>query len=131
MKRERSDVRFLMWRKKVDLTLLRDGVTPIPNWLVKQWDIELSYALSDGVSEIVVKFGHKYFGKIYRTTTKKREQYKLFVGEIVLKELQLIYKYSYQRLVIDKSKYETFEFLDIEFDSRRKIFYLKDYYVNK
>jgi len=123
MKRERSDVRFLMWRKKVDLTLLRDGVTPIPNWLVKQWDIELSYALSDGVSEIVVKFGHKYFGKIYRTTIKKREQYKLFVGEIVLKELQLIYKYSYQRLVIDKSKYETFEFLDIEFDPPKRSFF--------
>jgi hypothetical protein len=64
-------------------------------------------------------------------TTKKCEQYKLFVGEIVLKELQLIYKYSYQRLVIDKSKYETFEFLDIEFDPHKKVFYLKDYYVNK
>jgi len=64
-------------------------------------------------------------------TTKRREQYKLFVGEIVLKELQLVYKYSYQRLVIDKSKYETFEFLDIEFDPPKKVFYLKDYYVNK
>jgi hypothetical protein len=56
-------------------------------------------------------------------TTKRREKYKLFVGEIVLKDLQLVYKYSYQRLVIDKSKYETFEFLDIEFDPPKRSFF--------
>jgi hypothetical protein len=131
MKKERSDVRYIMWRKKVDLTLLKEGVTPIPNWLVQQWEINLNYDLSDSVSEVVVKFGHKYFGKLYRTITDKREQYKLSFGNFVLKELQLSYKYSYQRLIIDRLKYETFEFLDIEFDPKKKIFYLKDYYVSR
>lgn len=131
MKRERSDVRFIMWRKKVDLTLLKDGMTPIPNWLVQQWEIELNYDLSEGVSEVVIKFGHKYFGKLYRATTDKRDLYRISLGEFVLKELQLSYSYSYQKLVKDKSKYDTFEFLDIEFDPKKKIFYLKDHYVNK
>jgi hypothetical protein len=40
MKRERSDIQFIMWRKRVDMTLLLSGQTPIPTWLVKQWQLK-------------------------------------------------------------------------------------------
>jgi hypothetical protein len=29
-----------MWRKRVDMTLLLSGQTPIPTWLVKQWQLK-------------------------------------------------------------------------------------------
>jgi len=40
MKTERPNVRFPLWRKKVDTSLFTKLDTPIPNWLSGVWEIE-------------------------------------------------------------------------------------------
>jgi len=40
MKTERSDIKYPLWRKKVDTSLFTKLDTPIPNWLSKVWEIE-------------------------------------------------------------------------------------------
>ena len=42
-KTERSNIRFPLWRKKVDSSLLEGGETPIPKFLWLLWDIEGSF----------------------------------------------------------------------------------------
>jgi hypothetical protein len=37
--KERDDVKFPMWRKKIDSTIFESG-TPIPQWVAKMWDLE-------------------------------------------------------------------------------------------
>lgn len=40
MKLERSDIKFLLWRKKVDKSILNDRETPIPKFMLESWKIE-------------------------------------------------------------------------------------------
>lgn len=39
-------------------------MTPIPSWLVKQWQLESLFELTASSLDVVIKFDHKYLGKI-------------------------------------------------------------------
>ena len=128
MKKERSDVKFILWRKKVDLSFLRHGMTPIPTWLVKQWEIESLFDFTDGPVEVAFKFDHKHLGKISRTIMPGRFQYRLYVGDVITAKLLSLYSHSFKNLVKSEPDYNLMEFIDIELDPQKKTYILRDYY---
>lgn len=146
MKLERSDVRFPMWRKKVDTSLL-DGVTPIPGWCCKMWDIEEAFSScfskKDPASEVCIQFeGENYSGNV---TLSKEERpkpfYRLFFDDKLAGELKSFYQMTFFRSLENKlsgqnvSKSENtlpfWEFLDIEYDSENKAFVFVAHYTQE
>jgi len=129
MRKERSDVRFVMWRKRVDMTLLKDGVTPIPTWLVDQWLIQEVFDFSNGSINVPINWGKDaYHGVVSRVQYEKRDLYRLEIKNPGLQWLINAYSDSYEKLVLIQRQEETFEFLDIEFDPNSKTFFFNDYY---
>lgn len=136
-----------MWRKKVDASLFKDAATPIPKWLWKVWDIQNLFERNTSKNSnnlVKVIFGKKeYKGNVYRMLN--REFYKLRFDKTLSDVLKDVFLMSYMRSIErdlrkGKSKYANleieneipfWEFLDIEFDSKSKTFYLKDYYIQK
>lgn len=148
MKTERSDIEFPMWRKKVDTTLFKDGATPIPKWLWRVWNIEelFSQCISKENldSKVSVVFGkEKFNGRVIYSKTKG--MFRLFFDKKLSDVLKDVFLMSYMRSIEqDLRKYKEdyinqeieneipfWEFIDIEFDSYSKIFYLKAYYIQK
>jgi len=129
MRKERSDVRFVMWRKRVDKTLLKDGVTPIPTWLVDQWLIQEVFDFSNGSIPVLIYWGKDaYQGVVSMVQYEKRVLYRLEIKDPGHQWLINAYADSYEKLVLNERQEETFEFLDIEFDPKSKTFFLNDYY---
>ena len=123
MKKERSDVRFILWRKRVDKTLLKDGLTPIPTWLVKQWQIKEVFDFSDGPVKVAVRWDNSsYDGVLSTVHYENRDQYRLEIKDPAHQWLINSYLHSYEVLVIQAQQSETYEFLDIEFDPENKVF---------
>ena len=54
MKLERSDIKFPLWRKKVDVTLFKDPATQFPNWLCKVWEMNTTNICFKGHSANVM-----------------------------------------------------------------------------
>jgi|694.fasta_scaffold21361_3 hypothetical protein len=148
MKTERSDIEFPLWRKKVDATLFKDAATPIPKWTCKIWEIEKLFSKCssrDNLNSIVkIYFDKKQFeGRVH--TSKPNGMYRLFFAKELSDILKDVFLMSYMRSIEqnlrknnrDYSKQEIeneipfWEFLDIEFDSSKKIFYFKAYYIQK
>jgi hypothetical protein len=129
MRKERSDVRFVMWRKRVDKTLLKGGVTPIPTWLVDQWLIQEVFDFSNGSIPVLIYWGKDaYQGVVSMVQYEKRVLYRLEIKDPGHQWLINAYTNSYEKLVLNERQEETYEFLDIEFDPKSKTFFLNDYY---
>jgi hypothetical protein len=148
MKLERSNIDFPLWRKKVDASLFKDAATPIPKWLWKVWNIEpvFSRCVSKNNPDCLVKihFDNKEFkGRIINSSAKR--MYRLFFEKTLGDILKDVFLMSYMRSIEDdlrKSKLEYsqkeieneipfWEFLDIEFNSAKKEFFFKAYYIQK
>ena len=148
MKLERSNIEFPLWRKKVDATLFKDAATPIPKWLCSIWDIYAvfnnSFSKKDLISNVEIHFnGIIYSGNVVQI--KSQKMYRLFFDKQLGDVLKDIFLMSYMRSIeqdLRKSKTEYkgqeieneipfWEFLDIEFDSAKRIFYFSAYYVQK
>ncbi len=130
MKRERSDIQFIMWRKRVDMTLLLSGQTPIPTWLVKQWQLKEVFDFSSNSHPILIKWGNdQYDGFIKIVHYENRELVRLKIKDSAQKWLINAFMHTYETLVLKAQEVETYEFLDIEFDPINRIFYLKDYFT--
>ena len=149
MKTERSDVEYPIWRKKVDTTILSDGCTPIPNWVMKVWGIEERFGAAISKKHPDASVGIFFNGEKYegRVTNSKRSRtgllYRLFLSQELIEELKIVYVMSYMRSIengLRKGKnYKTniekdipfWEFLDIEFNNSANIFYLNSYYTQE
>lgn len=147
MKRERSNIKFPMWRKKVDSSLFEYKFTPIPNFAVQMWNIPVQfhnvYYKKDTKSKIKIIFkGINYKGNVTITTKgRKSPLYRLHFDNNLVFELKLAFIMSYMRNIEqklgDSSSIEIeenipfWEFLDIEYDENSKVFYLTDYYTHK
>lgn len=148
MKLERSDIEFPLWRKKVDATLFKDAATPIPKWLCKVWEINTlfpnSFSKKDSASFVEIFFNNKkYSGHVVQI--KNQRMFRLFFDRQLSDILKDVFLMSYMRSIendLRKNKTEYseqeieqeipfWEFLDIEFDSNKKIFYFKAYYIQK
>ena len=131
MRKERSNIRHIMWRKRVDKSLLKDGTTPIPLWLAKQWKLNEIFNFESGTVIVAIKTSHKYLGELSLINNPNRFQYRLTFYEPVRTQLRNTYHHSYQTLVLDNQKKETLEFLDIEFDQNKKTFILVSWYLSE
>jgi hypothetical protein len=129
MKRERSDIKFIMWRKRVDMTLLLSGQTPIPTWLVKQWRLKEVFDFSSNSHPVLIKWGkYQYDGFIKIVHYDNRELVRLEIKDSAQKWLINAFMHTYETLVLKAQEVETYEFLDIEFDPLSKQFILTVYY---
>lgn len=146
MKTERSDVDFPVWRKKVDTTILKNGYTPLPAWVMKIWDIEQQFgqvsSKKQAEASISIFFKQKaYAGYIVKSQrSRKGSLYRLFLSQELCEELKKVYVMSYMRSIESHLRegkdYETdverdipfWEFLDLEYDTTKRTFYFTAYY---
>lgn len=151
MKLERSDIKFPLWRKKVDASLFRKAHTPIPNWCVAAWEIDKfgkNTSKKNSNAEVQIKFEKKIYAGWITYSHSKDTNYQLFLDNDFVERLKDVFIMSYmrsleQRLrkreeVIDKyaernieEEVPFWEFLDFEFDIKRKVFICKAHYAQK
>ena len=146
MKLERKNIQFPLWRKKVDKTILVEGMSPIPGAWVNIWDLNNRFSSSvgfkskEGQIEIIFK-SKSYKGVIFRT---KRGQYRFkFLDKKLIDLLKETFNSSYIRVIegeLRKSKNSDcnieneipfWEFIDIEFNVNDKQMLLTAHYVQK
>ena len=146
-KSERSNVKFIMWRKKVDNSLLRYG-TDIPRWTAKLWEIDKYFPDKNGFlrktdpeSHVLINFLKQDFDNNHLTSSlpKKRANkvHRLFFSDELIENLRNSFVMSHMRNIesalqgdvgnIEK-EIPFWEFLDIEFDYISKKFIFTDHY---
>ena len=142
---ERNDVVFPLWRKKVDRSLIEDGVTPIPIWMSKVWHIYEDYR---GVGSIrnpksiveIEVFGEPelFKGSLTIQAAGRGGRFvRLKVDEATQKWLKAAYRTAHCEFVGTKntgiksqaSQYS--DFLDIEYSRENRRFRLRDYYKRR
>jgi hypothetical protein len=62
---ERSNVRFPLWRKKVDNSIFRDAETPVPNWVCRLWQFDVLFPGIQKAKDVGAKVGVKFEGRTY------------------------------------------------------------------
>lgn len=149
MKFERSDIKFPLWRKKVDSSLFNKAHTPIPNWCAKAWGIKKIFGLntsrkSEG-AQVKIKFKGKLYSARVTYSVNKDTDFQIFLFEDFVEQLKDSFIMSYMRSLEQKlrkadarykdpdmeDEYSFWEFLDIEFDSQNKLFICKAHYTQK
>jgi hypothetical protein len=149
MKFERSDVKFPLWRKKVDSSLFNKAHTPIPNWCAKAWNIEEVFGTNTSrknpIALVQIRFEKKSYEGWVTFSWNKDTDYQIFLSKVFVEQLKDSFIMSYmrsleQRLRKDNPEYENvdleeelpfWEFIDIEFDSVKKMFLCKAHYFQK
>lgn len=149
MKLERSDIKFPLWRKKVDSSLFSKAHTPIPNWCVKAWNIDKVFGINTSrkipAADVKIKFDKNEFEGWVTYSHNKDTTYQLFLSKEFVERLKDFFIMSYMRSLEQRLRkgnpiYENkdieqevpfWEFLDIEFDYQRKIFNCKAHYFQK
>lgn len=141
---ERTKVAFPLWRKKIDNSIFRDAGTTIPNWVCKLWKFDEVFpgilSSKDSKTQVSVVFdGITYKGRVVSTHPKVRANrvYRFFFDDELLARLKETFLMSHMRdlesrLRDDSADIETqipfWEFLDMEFDHKRKRFFLTAHY---
>lgn len=150
MRTERSNIKFPLWRKKVDTALFTKLDTPIPNWLSKVWEIEsvIGYNSSKKSEEtsILLSLNKKVFkgSVLYTKHYGKETNYKLFFSKDFAEELKDCFIMSYMRTLESKlrrgnilytnnieDEIPFWEFIDIEFDKANRVFHCKAHYTQR
>ena len=103
MKLERSDVKFAIWRKKVDASLFQYKSTPIPNWACDMWGIEEAFynciSKRDSVSMVNIKLDKDkriYKGWVTRRKDRPKFYQLSFSGDLQYR-LKDIFLMSFMR----------------------------------
>jgi hypothetical protein len=145
MKQERSDIEHPLWRKKVDASVFKDGVTPIPKFLWKVWDIENLFDPTTKKVPVKVVYEKEYFEGAYILYSRFKSMYRLFFTKRLGNILKDVFVMSYMRSIeqdlrkanrkyanIDiEDEIPFWEFLDIEFDTEHREFKFKAHYTQK
>ena len=137
MKSERQNVEFAIWRKKVDKSLFEYGGITIPMWACKMWTLP---ALFGGVTSknqpeaaAHVTFQDQTYSASVTASSphgRRNPAFRLWFDPALSYELKQSFLMSYMRsLEADlghaqdiESDIPFAEFLDIEFDHKRRIF---------
>jgi hypothetical protein len=143
-KTERANVKFPLWRKKVDNSIFRDLGTTVPNWVCDQWDFDTVFPgllkKGDPEAAATIKFeGHNYEGYVVSTHPRGRAKkvYRFYFDSDLLQKLKEIFLMSHMRDLESRLRHDTtdlevripfWEFLDIEFDRTTKEFHLTAHY---
>ncbi len=144
MKVERSNVDFPLWRKKVDKSLFDHNGTTIPIWACNMWDLPKLFSNVSSKNDERSKVAVKHLNKMYTgwvTTAhhgRTSPAYRLWYEESLTIRLKDQFVMSYmrsleQRLASDSDSdverdIPFWEFLDIEFDKRKREFRFVAYY---
>jgi len=140
-KLERSDVKFPLWRKKVDSSLLESCETPIPQWVAEMWNVTKTFAGSFSrktpAAEAKILFQRKQY-RGWVTIKKPHSKFRLSFEDKLGYKLKRTFLMSYMRSLeskLSKTKNKDieidmpfWEFLDIEFDHQTKTFLFKAHY---
>ena len=158
MRRERTNIKFPIWRKKVDSSLFQHGAITIPVWTCKIWDLKTSFPETMGKrndrSQIAIKFNKKEFtGHITCTsrTNASTNVYRLWISDDLRYELSEVFLMSFMRDIENRLRENQssndknmakeaksadvekeipfWEFLDIEFDSESRTVHMTAHYT--
>ncbi|MFL2985121.1 MAG: GIY-YIG nuclease family protein [Candidatus Poseidoniaceae archaeon] len=152
---ERSDIKFPMWRKKVDGSLFEHSMTAIPKWVERSWKIPETFegvsSKKDERSKIDIQIKHNGKNLIYTGwVTISSSQYKgrpkissrLEFEKNLTLLLQEIFVMSHMRELERRMRSDCkpkqieedipfYEFLDIEWNEQKRLFILKAHYKQK
>jgi hypothetical protein len=143
MKYERSDVEFLLWRKKVDKSLFEHSGTMIPEWACKMWTLPSLYgeitSRKHPNSEARVTFQRQLYRASVTTAPHGRSSpaFRLWFDPALAYELKQSFLMSYMRSLegtlggsVDiETAIPFWEYLDIEFDPGQRLFRFVAYYT--
>ena len=147
-KTERSDVKYPMWRKKVDSSFLIHNGTTIPMWVCDLWNLDhYVYQVnkrSDPRAKVSIIFNDvTYEGAVTFSHPKQRANrvYRLWYTEQLNYEIKQTFIMSYIRYLesalrkdktnMVENEVPFWEFLDIEYDFHNRRFIFKSYYTQK
>jgi hypothetical protein len=141
---ERANVRFPLWRKKVDNSIFRDLGTTVPNWACRIWQFDAVFPgilkTNDAASTVAISFeGQTYAGRVVSTHPEGRANkvYRFYFDDALLRRLKEVFLMSHMRDLESRLRKDTtdieiqipfWEFLDIEFDAQQKVFHLTAHY---
>lgn len=142
MKSERSDVKFAIWRKKVDKSLFEHDAATIPEWACRMWSLPEIYGTVTSRKDPRSNASVFYEGTQYQawvTTApygRKSPAFRLWFDPALSLGLKRIFLMSYMRSLesalqgkVDIERLIPFwEFLDIEFDKETRTFRFVAYY---
>ncbi|WP_207462149.1 GIY-YIG nuclease family protein [Azospirillum sp. SYSU D00513] len=146
---ERNDVDHPLRRKKVDGSLLRLSVTPIPGWVARMWSITSLFpdkgARRNPASQVTLHFEGRTYSGAVTWYCRKREgiAYRLFFDDELRYALAETFVMSNMRHLEARlraaeglqddveAEIPFWEFLDIEFDGPARRFDLTAYYLQK
>lgn len=147
MKTERSDVKFPMWRKKVDSSLFQYNGTTIPQWVSSMWCLENYFSNCNSKKKDCSKVNIYFEDTVYKGWVtvaihkRKTPTYRLWFSDDLNFRLKDIFIMSFMRdiearLRNDKKleieeEISFWEFIDIEYDIKQREFYFTAYYVQK
>jgi hypothetical protein len=142
MKLERSNVEFAIWRKKVDKSLFEHNGTTIPEWACRMWQLPEIYGGVTSRKDTRAKASVVFKGtkcSAWVTTAphgRKSPAFRLWYDPVLSLELKRTFLMSYMRSLESalqqgsdvEQSIPFWEFLDIEFDSARRLFKFVAYY---
>ncbi|ABK98948.1 GIY-YIG nuclease family protein [Pelobacter propionicus] len=144
---ERKNIEFPLWRKKVDKSLFGYNGTTIPNWACDMWKLPETFAdvssKKDEGSIVKINFNSTLYDGWVTSAKKGRRSpaYRLWYDESLSLELKHTFLMSYMRsLETNLSSRKTtdiektipfWEFLDIEYDSSKRLFKFCAYYTQE
>src|SRR5262249_12249103 len=103
-KSNKTNVRFPLWRKKVDNSIFRDLGTAVPNWICQLWQFDTIFPgivkSSDDVAKVAVKFeGRTYEGRVVSSHPKGRakKHYRFYFNEALAHRLKEVFLMSHMR----------------------------------
>src|ERR1035441_8239631 len=143
LKLERYNVEFAIWRKKVDKYLLEHNGTTTPGWACKMWGLPPIYGKVTSRKVPAAAATVDFNGTIYDawvTTApygRSSPAFRLWYDPSLAFELKRSFVMSYMRSLegrLDSDRdvehaASFWEFLDIEFDERQRLFRFVAYYT--
>jgi hypothetical protein len=127
---ERTDVLHPLWRKKVDGTLLRLGLTPIPMWVARMWNVDAAFRGVTGRKDPGARIRCVFKGIAYACDIvphRQGKQFRLFIDEplrgalaetfLMTRMRDLDAKLAAGAVLTETPEAAFWEFLDLEYDA--------------
>lgn len=141
---ERTDVLHPLWRKKVDGTLLRLALTPIPMWVARMWNLDAAFRQVTGRKDTDARIRCIFKGISYACDIvphREGKQFRLFVDEplraalaetfLMTRMRDLDAKLASGAVLAETPEAAFWEFLDLEYDAVTRGLRMTAHYVQR
>jgi hypothetical protein len=144
MKSERQNVEFAIWRKKVDKSLFEHSGMTIPMWACKMWTLPALFRGITSKNEPDARAHVTFQDQTYSASVtassphgRRHPAFRLWFNPTLSYELKQSFLMSYMRSLEGdlghsrdiESSIPFAEFLDIEFEPKRRVFRFVAYYT--